>query len=139
MKSIIKITHQLNKRYSHLCQEVMQKYKITHCELDILLFLYNNPECDTAKDIVEKRGIVKSHASMGIDKLIQKGYLKTIRDQQDKRKYHLHLLTESQPIIEDGLKIQERFYHQIFQNISDDEKQVLWHILEQIYQNAKEE
>lgn len=139
MKNLIRITHQIGKTYHHLCTDVMKKYHITQCELDILLFLYNNPDLDSAKDIVEKRGIVKSHASMGIDKLIQKGYLETVRDQRDKRKYHLHLLEDSKPIIEDGLKMQQCFNNQLFQHISEDDKQKLWDILEQMYINLKED
>lgn len=139
MKNHIRIINQVGRTYSHLCQTVMQKYNITKCELDILLFLYNNPDLDTAKDIVEKRGIVKSHASMGIEKLIQKQYLETLRDEKDKRKYHLHLLKKANPIIKDGLKVQEEFNYQMFQGISEKDEKTFHHVLEQIYQNLKED
>lgn len=139
MKNIIKITHQIKKTYSHLCEPVMQKYHITRCELDILLFLYNNPEFNTAKDIVDKRGIIKSQASMGIDQLIEKEYLTMIRDKSDKRKYRLHLLEQSQKIIEDGLKLQQTFNTILFRNISIQDQHIFQNILEKIYQNTKEE
>lgn len=139
MKNLMRLTYQLSKTYNHYCAEVMKKHHITKCELDILLFLHNNPELNTAKDIVEKRCIVKSHASMGIDQLMKKGYLKTVRDQKDRRKYHLYLLEDSKPIVEDGLKMQQTFNNQLFQHISKDDKQKLWDILEQIYMNIKED
>jgi DNA-binding MarR family transcriptional regulator len=139
MKNIIRITHQVNKSYSQLCQQVMQKYNITRCELDILLFLYNNPDLNTAKDIVEKRGIIKSQASMGIDQLIQKNYVKTIRDVKDKRKYHLYLLDDAQAIINDGLRIQQVFAYKMFKNISQENMTIFNMVLKQIYQNLKEE
>lgn len=138
MKNIIKITHQIKKTYSHLCEPVMQKYHITRCELDILLFLYNNPELNTAKDIVGKRGIIKSQASVGIEKLINKNYLKIIRDKNDKRKYRLYLLEQSEEIIEDGLKFQQTFNEMIFKSISSQEQEIFQNILEKIYQNTKE-
>ena len=84
---------------------------------------------------LEKRGLVKSHASMGIEKLIQKGYLKTVQDQKDKRRYHLYLLTSSQPIIEAGLKAQKRFNDILFQGISEDELKCWENILRQMSYN----
>lgn len=71
MTELLNMIHSMKKLYDHLCLDVMEKYHITRSELDILLFLNNNPEFDSAKDIVEKRGLVKSHASMGIEKLLK--------------------------------------------------------------------
>ncbi len=138
MKNIIRISHQIKKTYSCLCDPVIQKYHITRCELDILLFLYNNPELNTAKDIVDKRGIIKSQASMGIERLIQKEYIKVKRDEYDKRKYRIYLLDSSMEIVEDGLKVQQTFNDILFKNITDYEQEILQNILEKIYQNTKE-
>ena len=135
MTDLLKMIHSMKSLYDHLCMDVMQAYHLTRSELDILLFLHNNPEFDSAKDIVEKRGLVKSHASMGIEKLIQKGYLKTVQDQKDKRRYHLYLLTSSQPIIEAGLKAQKRFNDILFQGISEDELKCWENILRQMSYN----
>ena len=138
MKNIIRISHQIKKTYSCLCDPVIQKYHITRCELDILLFLYNNPELNKAKDIVDKRGIIKSQASMGIERLIQKEYIKVKRDEYDKRKYRIYLLDSSMEIVEDGLKVQQTFNDILFKNITDYEQEILQNILEKIYQNTKE-
>lgn len=138
MKNIIRISHQIKKTYSCLCDPVIQKYHITRCELDILLFLYNNPELNTAKDIVDKRGIIKSQASMGIERLIQKEYIKVKRDEYDKRKYRIYLLDSSMEIVEDGLKVQQTFNDILFKNVTDYEQEILQNILEKIYQNTKE-
>lgn len=135
MTDLLKMVHSMKSLYDHLCANVMQEYHLTRSELDILLFLHNNPELDSAKDIVEKRGLVKSQASMGIEKLIQKGYLKTIQDQKDKRRYHLYLLDSSMPIIQAGLKAQERFYNVLFKGVSD-EDMVCWKkVLKQMSEN----
>ena len=87
---------------------------------------------------MEKRGIIKSQASVGIEKLINKNYLKIIRDKNDKRKYRLYLLEQSEEIIEDGLKFQQTFNEMIFKNISSQEQEIFQNILEKIYQNTKE-
>lgn len=121
MIQLLYIIQKIKTLYEHLCADVMKKYKLTRSELDILLFLRNNPRYDTAKDIVEKRGLTKSHASMGIEKLIKKGLLDAIQDSQDKRKYHLVLLDDSKPIIKDGLKVQRKFGKIIYKDFTDDE------------------
>lgn len=142
MTDLLKMIYSMKYLYNHLCMDVMQEYHLTRSELDILLFLHNNPEFDSAKDIVEKRGLVKSQASMGIEKLIQKGYLKTVQDQKDKRCYHLYLLAPSKPIVEAGLKVQKHFNDILFEGVSDEEmicwKKVLEHMNDNIV-NRKEE
>ncbi len=135
MTDLLKMIHSMKSLYDHLCIDVMQEYHLTRSELDILLFLHNNPEFDSAKDIVEKRGLIKSQASMGIEKLMQKGYLKTVQDQKDKRRYHLYLLTSSQPIIEAGLKAQKRFNDILFRGVSEAELTCWKNILKQMSYN----
>lgn len=139
MTEILKFIYSMKKLYDHLCSEVMKTYQLTRSELDILLFLYNNPQFDNAKDIVEKRGLSKSHVSMGIERLIDKGYLKTVKDQQDKRKYHLILLENAQPIIQDGLKVQQHFSDILFKGFSEEEKQLRKKMFHQMCVNILEE
>ena len=50
--------------YTGLIDPVCKKYGLTQMEFNILLFLANNPECDTAARIIKKRAFTKSHVSM---------------------------------------------------------------------------
>lgn len=139
MQDILNTVYYIKKLYSHLCLAVMKKYNLTRSELDILLFLYNNPNFDNAKDIVEKRGLSKSHASMGIEKLVVKGYLNSYQDQKDRRKYHLKLLNASLPIIKDGLEAQKQFGQILFKDFSEEEIKIYLKMYKKICQNIKEE
>ncbi|WP_050638398.1 MarR family transcriptional regulator [Candidatus Stoquefichus sp. SB1] len=139
MTELLNMIHSMKKLYDHLCLDVMEKYHITRSELDILLFLNNNPEFDSAKDIVEKRGLVKSHASMGIEKLLKNGYIESIQDKNDKRKYHLYLLPLSQPLIHDGLQVQKHFNEILFKNFTLEEKKIYQKMVQQMYDNIKQE
>lgn len=138
MLKILKIMSALKKTYDHLCQGVMEQYQITRSELDILLFLHNNPEFDSAKDIVEKRGIIKSHVSMGIENLINKGYLLSIQDSKDKRRYHLKPTARASAIIEAGLVVQKELKEIVFKDFSEEEIKIFNDLNEKIYQNVKE-
>lgn len=139
MNQTLKMFHDTRKLYNRLSITVMERYDLTRCELDILLFLYNNPDLDTAKDIVDKRGLVKSHVSMGIDHLVQKKYIEVIQDQNDKRRYHLRLLDKSHEVIQEGLNVQSEFQKRLFKNFSEEDKVAFEKMMKMIYENIKEE
>ena len=65
---------QMKRLYEKQFEEVCRRYKITQNEADIIAFLANNPDYDTAKDIVEMRMIVKSYISKSVENLIKKGF-----------------------------------------------------------------
>lgn len=139
MNEMLKMLDQAKKLYYQLCKDILQKYQITRTELDILLFLHNNPKWNSAKDIVEKRGIVKSHVSLGIEKLVTKNYVKAVQDSKDKRRYHLYILEDARNIIEDGLMIQKKFNEMIWSGLTNQEKKEFQFILRHIYHNMEEE
>ena len=74
--------------YNAVCKPLCQELGLSQTALDILLFLANNPDYKTARDIVEVRHIKANLVSMNVDKLgIYKFYpVKTI--------CHIFLLSE---------------------------------------------
>ena len=69
------------KRYYAACfQALAGEYGLNQLEIDILLFLHNNPDCNTASDIVELRGLAKSNVSTAIERLRREGYLRVMPD-----------------------------------------------------------
>ena len=46
--------------YQTIMAPVCEKYGLTATELIVLMFLANNPDCDTASDIVARRRLKKS-------------------------------------------------------------------------------
>ena len=75
------------KLYSKMIMEVADKYSMNKVEVDILLFFNNNQKYDTAKDIVELRGIAKSYVSKSVDKLVEKDKLKVDNIEEILKKY----------------------------------------------------
>ena len=47
--------------YEKVTGSVCEKYQLTHMEYDILMFLHNNPQHNTAAEIVKVRKSTKSH------------------------------------------------------------------------------
>ena len=58
------------------------QYGLNQLEIDILLFLHNNPDCRTASDICRYRGLAKSNVSAAVERLRARGVLTVLADIQ---------------------------------------------------------
>ena len=56
--------------YSAVCKPLCQKLHLPQTAFDILMFLANNPNYTTARDIVEVRHIKANLVSVNVDKLV---------------------------------------------------------------------
>ena len=54
------------KLHDGMLKEICAKYQLTPIEAKIIRFLYNNPEKDTATDIVELRMLQKGNVSAAV-------------------------------------------------------------------------
>ena len=75
--------------YRRLVQLAMQPLRkeldLSQLDLDLLLFLYNNPELNTARDAVTYRGFAKSNVSTAVETLTEKGWLTVEPDPESRR------------------------------------------------------
>lgn len=128
----------LKKLYEKLESKICTKYNLTKLELDILLFLANNPCYDTAKDIVEIRLFTKSHVSKSIEHLIDYQYLNRIPDKNDRRCIHLAIEDKAKTIILEAQQMQNYFFSLIYKNFSYEEKQQIDKFIMRMSENIKE-
>lgn len=124
--------------YSHCIESVCEKHGLTHMELDILLFLANNPPFDTASDIVERRRLTKSHVSTSIKSLEQKGLLSKSYALENRKSVHLSLCPAASGIVSDGQAAQKEFFSIIFKDFQAEERAKLEELLSRIAANATE-
>ena len=76
---------------------------------DILLFLANNPGCETAGAICRMRGLKPAIVSFHIDRLVGEGFLQRQPVPGDRRKTALVLTAQAQPIVAEGRELQKSF------------------------------
>ena len=69
MNTGIEFAENLSKAYSETCKPLCHELNIPQTAFDILLFLANNPEYKTARDIVEIRKIKANLVSVNVDNL----------------------------------------------------------------------
>lgn len=127
----------LKKLYADVLEPVCQKYQITRMELDILLFLANHPQYDTARDMVEQRKLTKSHVSSSVARLCGRGYLgREYRDGNNKN-VHLMILEPAVLPVTEGQQAQKMFFLQLFDGLSEEEIFTFSNILGRISENIK--
>ena len=136
---VLMATSMFEKLYTKKILEVASKYNMNKVEVDILLFLNNNPQYDTAKDIVEVRGIAKSYVSKSIDKLVEKKLLSLNVDKKDRRIIHLKVESSANTVIKEALEAQKKYVDTIYNGISKEEEEVLKEIVNKMLSNIKKE
>lgn len=126
------------KSYSQCLESVCQTWQLTRNELDILLFLFSNPKYNRAADIVSRRGIAKSHVSLGVASLEEKGLLQRRFSQQDRRTAHLELLDRGRAIAAEAKEKQKQYLSRLYQGISPEEFKIWRNIVQKVRDNIEE-
>lgn len=121
--------------YSNCVGNVCRKHDITRIELDILLFLANNPCYDTATDIVEIRYLAKSQVSAAIKHMENCGYLTKEYAKDNRKTAHLHICDSAADIVADGQNAQRRFFEIMMAGISQDELESMKRCMDRISAN----
>ena len=125
------------KGYARLLEPICKKWDLTRNELDVILFLANNPEYDRAVDIVNNRGLAKSHVSMSVTSLESRGLLERIPDPTDRRTVHLRLTEKAKEVTEVGVRVQKQFMDYLHQGVTQEQLEMMRLFAERVYENIK--
>lgn len=131
------IMGQARKSYGKTLEPLCQRRQLTRSELDVMLFLYNNPGFDRAADIVSHRGIAKSHVSLSVATLTGRGLLERQTTPEDRRTIHLKLTEEGRRIAREARTLQEAFFARLFAGITREELTLWLQIIEKVQKNVK--
>ena len=69
MLPILSYVQHYKKYHAARFEAASVQYGLNQLEIDILLFLHNNPDCRTASDICRYRGLAKSNVSAAVERL----------------------------------------------------------------------
>ena len=128
----LQFSRQFQQFYGQSFQPLMQEGALSMREINILLFLGNNPAFDTARDITELRNIPKSQVSQAVDLLVTKGFLTRKPDASDRRIIHLELTPTGQETAQRGQTIQSACFQQILDGLQPEERQTFLHLADKI-------
>lgn len=127
-----------SQAYNAVCKPLCQELGMPQTALDILLFLANNPDYKTARDIVEVRHIKANLVSMYVDKLVQEGYLERYAVAGDRRKTKLLCTGKADPVIRKGRAVQNAFFKRLLNNVDTADQEVFFRTMELIGKNLDE-
>ena len=106
-------------------------------EYDILMFLHNNPQYNTAAEIVKIRRSTKSHVSTSLRMLEEKGLIEKRQSEDNKKYIAIILLDKAKTIVNEGIAVQKQFARDILDGLSDEEMDMCKAVFEKIYENAE--
>ena len=131
------VMQDMQKNYARQLEPVCRQWKVTGNELTVLLFLSNNPGYDRAADLVERRGMTKSHVSLSVGTLEHRGLLRRRREERDRRQIHLELTEAGWEIARCGQGVQKQFFSAVFQGITRQELENWYGVLQRIWGNMQ--
>ena len=129
-----KMTQAYHIMLTPLCKEA----GLPPLALDILLFLANNPEHNTAKDICRMRGHKSGIVSVHVERLVNDGLLERREMPGDRRQTRLVCTERAQDIITRGREIQWKFGLRLMEGISKEDNEIMRRCFEKIDINLDE-
>ena len=135
MNPNIEFAIKTSQAYNAVCKPLCQELGMPQTALDILLFLANNPDYKTARDIVEVRHIKANLVSVNVDRLVQEGYLRREAVENDRRKTCLVCTEKAAPVIEQGRSMQEQFFARLVAGVDGAQLKAFTATLEAMNQN----
>lgn len=124
--------------YGMIYEDISSELKLTQLEIDILLFLINNPEFNTARDIVNLRGFAKSNVSTAIEALQRKEYLSVLTDPDNRRIHRLALRVHNQEVFDRLITRQRESFSLMLKGFSQEEIGQLHSFMERMDRNMLE-
>lgn len=133
---IVPYFHRWKTLYARMLGATAQPFHLTQNECDVLLFLHNNPQYNTATEISTLRMIAKSNVSSAIESLKRRGYLETARDPDNRRVVRLHLTDQAHEPADQLRATQTEFNRIMKQNIAPQQLELLLQLLDKMNENA---
>lgn len=126
--NVMDLHHEMTKP---LCREM----DIPQPAFSILMFLADNPEYYTARDVGKFCALKPNIVSFNVEKLVERGFLERQPIPGDRRSVCLVCTEKAKPFIERGQALCEKFTEILWNGITGEEKTVLRDCWEKMNQN----
>ena len=125
--------------YEQMVMPVCKAHGLTYMEFTVLMFLQNNPKYDTAAQLVKIRRLSKSHVSVSVKGLQEKGLVKGVYYPGNQKTLHLQLTKKAEPVVEAGLAAQKAFGASLVRGFTPEEVAQLQYLTDKLHENMKQE
>ena len=135
--NIIVRTSLFRRYYQNSFQDLLEKFGLTRLEAVILIFLHNNPDFNTARDIVELRGLSKSNVSTALEALRLRQYLTVRPDPDSRRVRRIFLREEKRDVVEALAARQQETLDRLTEGFAPEELAQMQQFLDRMEENIK--
>ena len=125
--------------YQRTVMPVCRKFSLTYMEFTVLMFLHNNPQYDTAAQISRIRRLTKSHVSVSLKALQERGLVEGVYYPGNQKTLHLRLTKAAGAVTEAGLAAQAEFGARLVRGFTPEEVTQLQKLTEKLHENMKRE
>ena len=136
--AFITFFHDALNAYNKMCEPILHEFDIPQVSFDILMFLNNNPQHNTAAEIVKIRKSTKSHVSTSLKKLESKGLIQREQSIRNKKYIKITLLDKAEPIVQSGIRTQKQFAKNVFSGVTKEKIDMCKEVFNKICANADE-
>ena len=134
---LLRVIQQFTRYYARQFADLLARTGLSMREMDVILFLTNNPGHDTARDVTELRGLAKSQVSAAVDLLAERGLLRRAPDGADRRVVHLALTETGTALAREGRRIQSACLEKLFSGLTPAETARFQELLEKVLTGAE--
>ncbi|HCS68127.1 MAG TPA: MarR family transcriptional regulator [Oribacterium sp.] len=134
----ISFADKVMRAYARSCKTLCHTLDIPQTAFDILMFLANNPEYKSARDIVEIRHIKANLVSINVERLVQEGLVERREVAGDRRRVELLLTPKAEPLVAQGRIVQKEFLEKLLQGLDAKTLEVCNAAMQQIEANIAE-
>lgn len=122
------------KLISQMFGEIRKKYDLRQIEIEILLYLNQNPNTN-ASEIYRALYVNKGHVSQAMDKLCKQGFLESEHDKNDRRYVSYIITSAGKEVIAESILLRECMKKQVFVGFSEEEFEMMRKISAKICDN----
>ena len=124
--------------YDQALDPVAQRWQLTRMELDLLLFLHNNPDRATAAEAVRLRQWTKSHVSAAVQSLKARGLLAAAHPEGNRKTLRLTPLPAAGEMVRQGAEAQRAFFQAMRRGVTPEEERMLESVSAKIARNIRD-
>ena len=137
MNDLLQYALRFRRLYQKWFQDLGEELELSPLEMDLLLFLHNNPDRNTARDAVAVRGLAQSNVSTAVERLSREHWLRVEPDPVSRRVKRLVLLPWRQEGLEALCARQAAFFEAILAGFSPQDRQALSALMDRLNGNVQ--
>ena len=131
----LRLQKQLGDQYDEWIARAGKRLGLSKPEADVLLFLVNNPQYNTARDVVANRALSKTYVSKAVEQLSERGFLRTEISDADRRLQFLRLLPAAAGQVQALRRYQMEFFQRLTDGLSPEDSAFLGRLFQRVQMN----